>query len=443
MTAPRYPHGPSSRAVLIGASRFADGDLPAIPAVRNDLDALHRALTHPRHGLLAPEHCHVLSDPGDQRAVGAALERAAGEAVDMLLVYYAGHGLLDDDGRLHLALTGTDPARPGFTSVPLELVQRDLARARAHARVLLLDCCFSGRAVAAMAGPHTAVAGQVDLTGTYTLTSTTSTAPSHAPPGARHTAFTAALLDALAREEPLTLDGIYRHVDRELAGLGLPRPQRRSVNAAGDLGLVTGPAVVDGPQAVPAPTVGDQYVLANPRRSPLQRAGLGLLWLAVLSAPVTWLVNADLLAVHIVPALILIGRPRRYDYALTVDGSGLTMRDGPQTHHIPWQDIEYVGILGHDPRYTEEMGIVLVRLRPHVVERLDALTGLPSLPGWLYRRSGSDFRRLGYVNFCKLSDIGAIEHSLKEAVVGVAGKTAFRSDRELIEQDHRLASPHP
>ncbi|MEW1640274.1 caspase family protein [Streptomyces sp. NPDC093801] len=224
MTAPRYPHGPSSRAVLIGASMFADGDLPSIPAVRNNLDALHRALTHPRHGLLAPEHCRVLPDPGDQRAVGAALDWAAREAGDMLLVYYAGHGLLDEDGRLYLALTGTDPARPGFTSVPLELVQRDLARAHANSRIMLLDCCFSGRAVAAMGGSHTVFAGQLDLTGTYTLTSTTSTAPSHAPPGARHTAFTSALLDALAQEKPLTLDGIYQHVDRELAGLGLPRP---------------------------------------------------------------------------------------------------------------------------------------------------------------------------------------------------------------------------
>ncbi|MEU3777367.1 hypothetical protein AB0F11_30025 [Streptomyces sp. NPDC032472] len=122
----------------------------------------------------------MTDDPGNQRAVGAALVRDASEAGDMLLVYYAGHGLLDDDGRLYLARTGTDPARPGFTSVPLELVQRDLARARAGARI------------------------------------------------------TAALLDALAQEEPLTLDGIYRQVDRELAGLGLPRPQRRSVNAVGD-----------------------------------------------------------------------------------------------------------------------------------------------------------------------------------------------------------------
>ncbi|MEV0452798.1 hypothetical protein [Streptomyces sp. NPDC050600] len=113
----------------------------------------------------------------------------------MLLVYYPGHGLLDEDGRLYLALTGTDPARPGLTSVPPELVQRDLARARANSRIMLLDCCFSGRAVAAMGGgSHTALAGQLDLTGSYILTSTTSIAPPFArtargPPHRLHLGF--------------------------------------------------------------------------------------------------------------------------------------------------------------------------------------------------------------------------------------------------------------
>ncbi|MBT1188693.1 hypothetical protein HET69_33105 [Streptomyces sp. CJ_13] len=400
--------------------------------------ALHRALTHPRHGLLTSEHCRVLTDPGDQRAAGAALGWAVREAGDMLLVYYAGHGLLDEDGRLHLALTGTDPARPGFTSVPLELVQRDLARARANSRILLLDCCFSGRAVAAMAGSHTAVTGQLDLTGTYTRPPPPRP-PSHAPPGTRHTAFTSALLNALAQEQPLTLDGIYQHVDRELAGPVLPRPQRRTINVADELGLVTGPAAIDDPQTVPGPPVGEEYVLANPRRKPLQRAGLTLLWLAALSVPV----NTNLLVLHLMPALILIGRPGRYDFTLTVNGSGLTMRDRPQSHQIPWQDIEFIGVLGRDPQHTEQTHIVLIRLRPHALERLDTPARPPTVPDWIFRKGGSDFRRLGYVTFCKLDDIGTSEFSLKQAIVDVAGTTVFRSDRELIEQDNRLASaPH-
>ncbi|MEU9099576.1 hypothetical protein [Streptomyces sp. NPDC048361] len=71
--------------------------------------------------------------PVGVEGVGAALAAAAREADDLLLVYYAGHSLLDHRGRLHLALTNTDPTPEtlGFSAVPLELVLGLLAQARA------------------------------------------------------------------------------------------------------------------------------------------------------------------------------------------------------------------------------------------------------------------------------------------------------------------------
>ncbi|MEU5598837.1 caspase family protein [Streptomyces sp. NPDC020298] len=240
-SAPRFPDGGASRVVLIGCGDFDDIDLPAIPAVKSNLADLRSALTDQTHGTLPPEHCRVLADPADHRSVGMALAQAAREAEDLLLVYYTGHGLLDEDGLLHFALSSTDPGHVGFTGVPADLVKRYLGRARARLRILVLDCCFSGRAVAAMTESGSLLSAQLDVSGTYTLTSTTATAPSHAPPGQRHTAFTAALLDALSQPEPLTLDGIHQHIDTLLQGAGLPRPQRRSVNTAGGIALVRGP----------------------------------------------------------------------------------------------------------------------------------------------------------------------------------------------------------
>ncbi|WP_405470436.1 caspase family protein [Streptomyces anulatus] len=242
MTGTRFPERATSRAVLIGAGTFHDPKLPDIPAVQANLDALRRTLTHPVHGVFAPEHCVVVADPKDQATVGAALSRAVRESEDLLLVYYCGHGLLDDDGLLHFALTGTDSQNVSWSAIHLDLVKRMVGGARAKARVLVLDCCFAGKAISAMAGPSALALGQLNLTGTYTLTSTTATAPSHAPPGAAHTAFTGSMLQALTVPGPLTLDEVHRHVDEELAGLGLPRPQQRSVGAVGKLSLVRGPA---------------------------------------------------------------------------------------------------------------------------------------------------------------------------------------------------------
>ncbi|MFI9045315.1 caspase domain-containing protein [Streptomyces sp. NPDC053427] len=305
----RIAHGPSSRAVLIGTGRFSNAGLPDIPSVAANLRALHATLTDPAHGLLAPEHCRVVSDPADQATVGAALSWAVREATDLLLVYYAGHGVLDGDGLLHLGLRHTDIGQVGFSAVPIELIKRNVGDARAASRVLIVDCCFSGRAVSAMAEPTNLAVGQLDLTGTYTLTSTTKTAPAHAPFGATYTAFTGALLDGLAQPSPLSLDELHGHVDRELHGLGLPRPQRRSAGATGALMLVRGPvrpregrrtvpprpSAMPPPPPPPAPAV---FPHIPPRPAPLRNRRRPLVIAAVLGGTL-----AALLAVPLVKGM--------------------------------------------------------------------------------------------------------------------------------------------
>jgi hypothetical protein len=238
-----FPDPARSRALLIGASHFtaAGPDLPDIPAVQANLTALRQVLTNPDTGVLRPDFCRVLTDPASVDEVGTALSELAATATDLLLVYYAGHGLVDDRGRLHLALAHTHPNRARWTAFPLELLREEIANSAAATRVLVLDCCFSGRAIEAMADDQGVLGGQLEVAGTYTLTSTTANAPSHAPVGERYTAFTGALLRALDEADPLTLDQIHAVVDRDLTARNLPRPQRRAVNTAGNLALSRGP----------------------------------------------------------------------------------------------------------------------------------------------------------------------------------------------------------
>ena len=104
--------------MLIGASHFTAGpDLPDIPAVKANLTALRQMLTNPDTGVLKPELCRVLVDPISTDEVGTALSDLAATATDLLLVYYAGHGLVDDRGRLHLALAHTHPHRARWTAL--------------------------------------------------------------------------------------------------------------------------------------------------------------------------------------------------------------------------------------------------------------------------------------------------------------------------------------
>ncbi|MCB5910141.1 caspase, EACC1-associated type [Streptomyces pinistramenti] len=231
----RFPDPAQSRAVLIGSSKFSEADgLPSIPAVSANLEGLKAALTSSTTGSLNSERCTLLSDPLTTSDIGQALAQSA-EATDVLFVYYSGHGLVDERGRLYLALSSTKPDQLRWTALPFDALREELAASPASIRILVLDCCFSGRAVEAMSDSHGAITGQIDIAGTYTMTSTTANATSYAPAGAKYTAFTDALLGALKDQESLTLDEVFREVELRLISRGLPRPQRRAINAAGNL----------------------------------------------------------------------------------------------------------------------------------------------------------------------------------------------------------------
>lgn len=238
----RVPDPARTRVVLIGTGHYKQaGSLPELPAVRANLLDLRAVFTDAVAGIVPPEHCVVVGDPEVPAHIGTVVTREAAEATDLLLIYYSGHGLVDERGRLHLALSTTDPERLRWTALPFEVLRDEIAASPAAVRVLVLDCCFSGRAFEAMSSDGGVIAGQIDIAGTCTLASSAANSPSYAPVGARHTAFTEALLAALRNPQPLTLDEIFGHVHRYLVSRGLPRPQRRTVNTGGSITLVGGP----------------------------------------------------------------------------------------------------------------------------------------------------------------------------------------------------------
>ncbi len=169
----RLPDPESSRAILIGTSDYERSDkLANLPAVRGNLSGLERALTDPELGVFKPERCTVIDSPDSARSLMGRLVRAAETAEDVLLVYYAGHGTLDRNGRLHLTVreTDPDPYRIEGTAVPFSWIREVVEDSPAQVRVMILDCCFSGQAVGAMSTDAAAL-DQIRVSGTYVLTS--------------------------------------------------------------------------------------------------------------------------------------------------------------------------------------------------------------------------------------------------------------------------------
>jgi len=62
----------------------------------------------------------------------------------LALLYFTGHGLKDDDGRLYLAMTNTRRDSLLFTALSAEQIDQAMSGCMSRQKVLILDCCYSG-----------------------------------------------------------------------------------------------------------------------------------------------------------------------------------------------------------------------------------------------------------------------------------------------------------
>ncbi|MGA5361175.1 caspase, EACC1-associated type [Streptomyces purpurascens] len=237
----------ASNVVLIGCHRYTA--LEELPAVERNLTSLRDMLTNPRVWGVGGR-IEMVQQPSDDREVLSAVKRAARSARDTLVVYYAGHGLIDPfTDELYLALTESREEELYVErALRFELLRRVIGSSGADKKVLLLDCCYSGLALSgAMGGDGaTHAADHAIVEGVCVITSASETARSVAPPRERFTAFTGALLDTLEMGVPgagayLDMTTLYDTIKSklevrripELEARRLPEPQMRNRNTAG------------------------------------------------------------------------------------------------------------------------------------------------------------------------------------------------------------------
>ncbi|WP_322756619.1 hypothetical protein, partial [Frankia sp. Cas3] len=151
---------------------------------------------------------------------------------------------LSPDGELHLATSAsldlTRSPAAHYQALPYRTLRDTLADCRARTVVVVLDCCFSGRASAALLTGTDDVFAMTAVRDSYLLTAAAPEAAALALPGERHTAFTGALIDFLTDGDPtgpprLTLEHAYRYLARVLPATGRPEPRRNAGGRAGDL----------------------------------------------------------------------------------------------------------------------------------------------------------------------------------------------------------------
>jgi hypothetical protein len=247
---PDFADYSGSTAILIGVSDYEDPDFPPLPAAANSLEHMRAVLVEPKLCGWPADRVEVLRDPTDVRRVVRQLRRSAQQTTDVFLLYYVGHGTVTPAGELCLTLVDTDPTDPDVTGIEYRRIRGALLDSPARMKVVVLDCCYSGRAIEALADPINVVADSTDTRGVFTVTASDQTAhvvPFHQQASAC-TTFTGELVNLIrggipAAPEMLTLGTIYLHLRQRLLSRGLPPPNQRGTDTADLFAFSRNPAV--------------------------------------------------------------------------------------------------------------------------------------------------------------------------------------------------------
>ena len=267
-----------SRAVLIGVSAYEYAEFPPVRAARNSLQAMRWLLADPELCGWPPERITVIANPISAADLLTDIVELADTASGALLLYYVGHGVLSGRGEVCLTVTSTHPDRPETSGLPWNTLADVLRSSPARSRLSILDCCFAGQAIEALAGDgHSLLADMTYAEGVYTLTATTRNRAAHVPPADQQegacTSFTGELRDVIRDGIPdqaprLTLGDIYPVLRRRLVAKGLPAPSQRGGHTWGELAFIANSAVLPRPPAEPTATGEVATSRRRPRSSP-------------------------------------------------------------------------------------------------------------------------------------------------------------------------------
>ena len=191
-------------ALLIGVSEYEPG-LNPLPSAAKDIKAMKQVLQHSEMGNFTESDIRVLKNP-DRQVMEEAIEAlfANRQKDDLVLLFFSGHGIKDDQGRLYLSTSKTRKNLQGelvrSTAVPANIVQESMSKSRSKRQVVILDCCFSGAFAEGMLAKDDGsvdVKSQLGGEGRAILTSSTSTQYSFEQQGSDLSVYTRYLIEGI------------------------------------------------------------------------------------------------------------------------------------------------------------------------------------------------------------------------------------------------------
>jgi Caspase domain/WD domain, G-beta repeat len=234
-------------ALLVATDRYQDTGLNRLAAPAFDAEQLAAVLRDIRIAGFEVETLYNEPNHVVGRAIGDFYRDRRRD--DLTLLYFTGHGVKDEDGRLYLAMTDTDRENLQFTGVSSEHIRAAMELCRSQQKVLVLDCCYAGAfplGLGVKGDPSVHALEQLGGRGCVVLTSSdamqlsfegnqvTETGPASLRPGPS-SLFTRFLIEGLRtgkadldRDGDITLDELYSYVhDRVTDEQPLQRPKKK------------------------------------------------------------------------------------------------------------------------------------------------------------------------------------------------------------------------
>ena len=146
------------KALVVATYDYRDTGLRRLAAPEHDAESFAAVLEDPASPASTSRCWSTSRTTWSGRRSPTSTPGAA--ATTSTLLYFSGHGLKDDEGRLHLAMTNTRREALLFTAISAAQLNDAMDASASRRKVLILDCCYSGafpagRAAKADEGVHT------------------------------------------------------------------------------------------------------------------------------------------------------------------------------------------------------------------------------------------------------------------------------------------------
>jgi hypothetical protein len=255
-------------ALIIGNSEYQDPTLARLVTPNEDVNDLAEVLRAPEIGEF-DEVTTLVNEPSANIRLEVESFFAEKKPDDLLVLYFSGHGVRDDQGQLYLAVKDTRHNRLRATAIPATFITDGMDHSRSRRQVLILDCCHSGAfAQGAKGAPGASVGTASAFEGTgygrVVLTATDST--QYAWEGdevigeAENSVFTHYLIEGLRTgaadmdaDGRITLDELYDYVYEQVVNKTPKQtPGKSSYKQQGEFVIARNPRPVVKPVELPA-----------------------------------------------------------------------------------------------------------------------------------------------------------------------------------------------